>query len=84
LFSLDVFRGATVAAMILVNHPGNDFAYAPLKHSEWNGWTPTDLFPSFLFIVGVSLTLSFVRACSAAIHGSHYYSTRSVAAYSSF
>ena len=60
LYSLDVFRGATIAAMILVNNPGNDFAYAPLKHSEWNGWTPTDLiFPFFLFIVGVSLVLSF-------------------------
>lgn len=46
--------------MILVNNPGNDFAYAPLNHAKWNGWTPTDLiFPSFLFIVGVSLTLSF-------------------------
>ena len=46
--------------MILVNNPGNDFAYAPLQHAEWNGWTPTDLiFPFFLFIVGVSLTLSF-------------------------
>jgi predicted acyltransferase len=60
LYSLDVFRGATIAAMILVNNPGNDFAYAPLKHSQWNGWTPTDLiFPFFLFIVGVSLVLSF-------------------------
>jgi predicted acyltransferase len=60
LYSLDVFRGATIAAMILVNNPGNDFAYAPLKHSDWDGWTPTDLiFPFFLFIVGVSLTLSF-------------------------
>src|SRR5271165_764193 len=60
LYSLDVFRGATIAAMILVNNPGNDFAYAPLKHSEWNGWTPTDLIsPFFLFIVGVSLVLSF-------------------------
>jgi predicted acyltransferase len=60
LFSLDVFRGATIAAMILVNNPGNDFAYAPLNHAHWNGWTPTDLiFPFFLFIVGVSLTLSF-------------------------
>jgi predicted acyltransferase len=60
LYSLDVLRGAAIAAMILVNNPGNDYAYALLKHSEWNGWTPTDLiFPFFLFIVGVSLTLSF-------------------------
>jgi predicted acyltransferase len=60
LLSLDVFRGATIAAMILVNDPGGDFAYPPLNHAKWNGWTPTDLiFPFFLFIVGVSLTLSF-------------------------
>jgi predicted acyltransferase len=60
LYSLDIFRGATIAAMILVNNPGNDQAYAPLNHAQWNGWTPTDLvFPFFLFIVGVSLTLSF-------------------------
>ena len=46
--------------MILVNNPGNDFSYPPLNHARWNGWTPTDLiFPFFLFIVGVSLTLSF-------------------------
>jgi predicted acyltransferase len=57
LLSLDVFRGATVAAMILVNNPGDwGHIYAPLEHSEWNGCTPTDLiFPSFLFIVGVSI-----------------------------
>jgi predicted acyltransferase len=57
LLSLDVFRGATVAAMILVNNPGDwGNIYAPLEHSEWNGCTPTDLiFPSFLFIVGVSI-----------------------------
>jgi predicted acyltransferase len=59
LTSLDLFRGATIAAMILVNNPGNDHAYWPLEHAEWNGWTPTDLiFPFFLFIVGVSLVFS--------------------------
>ncbi len=59
LASLDVFRGVTIAAMILVNNPGNNQAFAPLKHSQWNGWTMTDLiFPFFLFIVGVSLVLS--------------------------
>jgi len=59
--SLDVFRGATIAAMILVNDPGSwSHIYPPLEHADWNGWTPTDLiFPFFLFIVGVSLTLSF-------------------------
>jgi len=60
LVSLDVFRGATIAAMILVNNPGSSAAYGPLKHARWNGWTPTDLiFPFFLFIVGVSLVFSF-------------------------
>lgn len=57
LLSLDFFRGATVAAMILVNNPGDwGNVYAPLRHAEWNGCTPTDLiFPFFLFIVGVSI-----------------------------
>jgi predicted acyltransferase len=57
LLSLDFFRGATVAAMILVNNPGDwGNIYAPLKHAAWNGCTPTDLiFPFFLFIVGVSI-----------------------------
>ncbi|MBC7652835.1 MAG: DUF1624 domain-containing protein [Oligoflexus sp.] len=57
LLSLDFFRGLTVAAMILVNNPGDwSHIYAPLEHSDWNGCTPTDLiFPFFLFIVGVSV-----------------------------
>jgi len=60
LLSLDVFRGITVAAMILVNNPGDwGNIYAPLKHAEWNGCTPTDLiFPFFLFIVGVSIVFA--------------------------
>lgn len=60
LLALDVFRGATVAAMILVNNPGDwGNIYAPLKHAEWHGCTPTDLiFPFFLFIVGVSITFA--------------------------
>jgi len=63
LRSLDAFRGLTVAAMILVNNPGSwSHIYPPLEHAEWNGWTPTDLiFPFFLFIVGVSLVVSFTR-----------------------
>ena len=63
LRSLDVFRGLTVAAMILVNNPGSwSYIYPPLEHAEWNGWTPTDLiFPFFLFIVGVSLVVAFTR-----------------------
>lgn len=61
LMSLDVFRGMTIAAMMLVNNAGDwDHVYWPLDHAEWNGWTPTDLiFPFFLFIVGVSMVLSF-------------------------
>ncbi len=61
LLSLDVFRGATIAAMILVNNAGDGpSSYWQLKHAEWNGWTPTDLiFPFFLFIVGVSMAFSF-------------------------
>jgi predicted acyltransferase len=63
LVSLDVFRGATIAAMILVNNPGSEEAsYAPLKHAEWHGWTFTDLiFPFFMWIVGVAMTMSFAR-----------------------
>jgi predicted acyltransferase len=59
LRSVDVFRGATVAGMVIVNNPGDwNTVYWPLLHAEWDGWTPTDLiFPFFLFIVGVSMTL---------------------------
>jgi len=69
LVSLDVFRGITIAAMILVNDPGSwGHIYPPLEHADWNGWTPTDLiFPSFLFMVGVSMTLSFASRASRGI-----------------
>jgi predicted acyltransferase len=62
LLSLDALRGCTVAAMLLVNDPGDwDHVYAPLDHSPWNGCTPTDLvFPFFLFVVGVSVALSML------------------------
>jgi predicted acyltransferase len=61
LLSLDFFRGITIAAMILVNNPGNwSHVYPPFLHADWHGWTFTDLiFPYFLFIVGVSITLAF-------------------------
>lgn len=61
LVSLDVFRGLTIAAMVLVNNPGSwATIYWPLAHAEWHGWTPTDLiFPFFLFIVGVAIPLAF-------------------------
>src|SRR5689334_24753540 len=69
LLSLDVFRGLTVAGMLLVNDPGTWSAiYPPLEHAAWNGWTPTDLvFPFFLFIVGITthLSLSARRARGA-------------------
>ena len=60
LLSLDVFRGLTIAGMLLVNNPGTWSAiYPPLEHADWNGWTPTDLiFPYFLFIVGITTYLS--------------------------
>lgn len=68
--ALDVFRGLTITAMILVNNPGSwSYLYAPLRHADWHGWTPTDLiFPFFLFIVGVALALSrqHKRSLSAA------------------
>ena len=60
LLSLDVFRGLTIAGMLLVNDPGSwGSIYPPLEHAAWNGWTPTDLiFPFFLFIAGVTTHLS--------------------------
>ncbi len=61
LLCLDVFRGLAVAGMILVDNPGDDnAAYWPIKHADWNGWTPADfIFPSFLFLVGISIVYSF-------------------------
>lgn len=63
LISLDVFRGATIAGMMLVNNPGDwGNIYPPFKHAAWNGWTYTDtVFPFFLWIVGVAMTFSFAK-----------------------
>lgn len=63
LTSLDAFRGATMALMVLVNNSGDGaHTYAPLNHAEWHGWTLTDtVFPSFLWIVGVAMTLSMAK-----------------------
>ncbi|SKC13484.1 acyltransferase family protein [Dyadobacter psychrophilus] len=60
LVSLDVLRGLTIILMTIVNNPGDwGNVYAPLLHAEWHGCTPTDLvFPTFLFIVGVSIVLA--------------------------
>src|SRR5690606_12257646 len=66
-YSLDVFRGATVALMILVNNPGTWSAmYAPLAHAPWHGLTPTDLvFPFFLFAVGNAMAFVLPRLKTA-------------------
>ncbi len=63
LLSLDAYRGFTIACMILVNCPGTwNHVYGPLLHVEWNGLTPTDLiFPSFIFMVGVSIAFAFKK-----------------------
>src|SRR5215208_799769 len=67
LMSLDVFRGATIAGMLLVNNPGSwSHIYPPLEHAAWNDWTYTDtIFPFFLWIVGVAIPLSTSRRLEA-------------------
>jgi predicted acyltransferase len=67
LASLDAFRGFTIAAMVLVNNPGDwNHLYGQLDHATWNGWTFTDtIFPFFLFIGGVSMALSLGRLAEA-------------------
>lgn len=60
--ALDVFRGMTICFMIIVNTSGSQFTYAPLEHSHWHGFTPTDLvFPSFLFAVGNAMSFVMSR-----------------------
>ena len=61
LLSLDILRGITIAGMIMVNNPGAyQYIYKPLGHASWHGITPTDLvFPFFMFIMGVSMYMSF-------------------------
>ncbi len=63
LLALDIFRGITIAGMILVNNPGSwSTVYKPLLHADWHGCTPTDwVFPFFLFIVGVAIPLALGR-----------------------
>jgi predicted acyltransferase len=67
LVSLDAFRGATIAGMLLANNPGSwGHVYPPLRHAAWHGWTPTDMiFPGFLWIMGVAMTLSWSRRLEA-------------------
>jgi predicted acyltransferase len=69
LVSLDVFRGMTIAGMVLVNNPGTWSAiYGPLKHAEWHGITPTDyIFPFFLFIVGVAVPIAFSKRIASGV-----------------
>lgn len=66
LTALDAFRGAAMLLMVLVNDGGGPRSYGQLEHSQWNGWTLTDtVFPSFLWIVGVAITLSFGKRLQA-------------------
>lgn len=69
LLSLDVFRGMTIAGMVLVNNPGTWSAiYPPLKHAEWHGITPTDyIFPFFLFIVGIAIPIALGKRCEEGV-----------------
>ncbi len=64
--SVDLFRGITIVAMILVNNPGTwNHIYWPLEHAQWHGYTPTDLiFPFFLFIVGISISFAYKNKVS--------------------
>jgi len=61
IISVDIFRGLTIALMILVNTPGTwEYVFPPLRHAVWHGYTPTDLvFPFFLFIVGTSIVFAY-------------------------
>ncbi|KQV50490.1 hypothetical protein ASC95_14050 [Pelomonas sp. Root1217] len=67
ILSLDAFRGFAIASMLLVNNPGDwGNVYAPLLHAHWNGWTFTDwVFPFFIFISGMAMTLSLGRRSQA-------------------
>jgi predicted acyltransferase len=74
LVSLDVFRGMTIAGMVLVNNPGSwSHIYSPLEHAEWNGLTPTDyIFPFFLFIVGVAIPIALGKRVETGVTRSVY------------
>ena len=75
LISLDVFRGATIGAMVLVNNPGTWSAiYPPLKHAPWHGWTFTDtIFPFFIFIMGIAIPIALERRRAAGQAGLSLY-----------
>ncbi len=78
LDSLDVMRGISIAAMILVNNPGDwNSVFAPLLHADWNGWTFADVvFPFFVFIMGCAMPFAFARR--QAQHGDDWRATARV------
>ncbi|SFS57423.1 Predicted acyltransferase [Zhouia amylolytica] len=67
ILSIDVLRGLTICLMIIVNTPGSwSYVYPPLQHASWHGCTPTDLvFPSFLFVIGLSMSISLKKLNSS-------------------
>ncbi|HVT92589.1 MAG TPA: heparan-alpha-glucosaminide N-acetyltransferase domain-containing protein [Bryobacteraceae bacterium] len=66
LISLDAFRGLTIALMIMANNAGSSAMYYQFQHAEWNGWTIADtIFPSFIWIVGVAITISLGKRLAA-------------------
>lgn len=75
LLSLDVFRGMTIAGMVLVNNPGSwEHIYSPLEHAPWHGITPTDyIFPFFLFIVGVAIPIALSKRIAAGVTRDVYF-----------
>lgn len=75
LISLDVFRGMTIAGMVLVNNPGTwSYIYDPLEHASWHGLTPTDwIFPFFLFIVGVAIPIALGKRIAEGVTGKVYW-----------
>lgn len=75
LVSLDVFRGITIAGMVLVNNPGTWSAiYPPLAHAKWHGWTPTDMiFPFFVFIMGVAIPIAFGKRLEQGVSSDVYW-----------
>ena len=74
LVSLDVFRGMTIAGMVLVNNPGTwAHIYDPLEHASWHGLTPTDwIFPFFLFIVGVAIPIALGKRVAEGVTAKVY------------
>jgi predicted acyltransferase len=75
LISLDVFRGLTIGAMVLVNNPGTWSAvYPPLEHAKWHGWTFTDtIFPFFIFIMGIAIPIALEKRKAAGQVGTDLY-----------